>query len=63
MEEYVDEYDLRIIQKTRQETKADLALNLLKAGIQRQIIIESFGVTERWLQELEERLKGGPVSG
>jgi hypothetical protein len=67
MEEYVDEYDLRIIEETtrkiRQETKADLALNLLKNGCPRQIIIKSSGVTERWLQELEERLKGGPASG
>ncbi|MDR3154857.1 MAG: hypothetical protein LBW85_11480 [Deltaproteobacteria bacterium] len=59
MEEYVDDYDLRIIEKN----KADLALNLLKDGIPRQIIIKNFGVTERWLQELEERLKGGPAPG
>jgi hypothetical protein len=59
MEEYVDDYDLRIIEGT----KADLALNFLKNGCPRQIVIKSLGVTERWLQELEERLKEGPAPG
>jgi hypothetical protein len=40
-----------------------VALNFLKNGCPRQIIIKSLGVTERWLQELEERLKWEPASG
>ncbi|MDR3153998.1 MAG: hypothetical protein LBW85_06945 [Deltaproteobacteria bacterium] len=59
MEEYVDEYDLRIIEKN----KADIAMNCLKTGIPRQSIIKCCGVTERWLQELEKRLKEGPAAG
>ncbi|MDR3154953.1 MAG: hypothetical protein LBW85_11995 [Deltaproteobacteria bacterium] len=59
MEERVDDYDLRIIEKY----KADLALNFLKNGCPRQIIIKSLGVTGHWLQEPEERLKEGPASG
>ncbi|MDR3155439.1 MAG: hypothetical protein LBW85_14520, partial [Deltaproteobacteria bacterium] len=62
MEEYLDEYDHRIIQEATQKNNAKLALNLLKKGIPRQVIIESFDVTERWLQEVEERLKEGPSS-
>ncbi|MDR3153997.1 MAG: hypothetical protein LBW85_06940 [Deltaproteobacteria bacterium] len=60
MEEYVDEYDLRIIEKV----KSDIALNCLKnGGIPRQVIIKCCGLTEQWLQELEMRLKEGPAAG
>ncbi|MDR3153996.1 MAG: hypothetical protein LBW85_06935 [Deltaproteobacteria bacterium] len=49
MEEHVDGHDLRIIE----ETKSDIALNLLKAGIPRRLIIKNCGVSERWLRETE----------
>ncbi|MDR3154668.1 MAG: hypothetical protein LBW85_10480 [Deltaproteobacteria bacterium] len=62
MEEYLDEYDLRIIQEATQKNNAKLALNLLKDGVSRQIIIKNCGVTEQWLQEMEGKLKEGHSS-